>query len=82
MLGEIAKIRMLPGYLWQINTSQEFAGGMPRGSSPDRTFINSLDAIEPVECAGAAGVRGGAGATTASAAWISQCDAMKRSGLD
>lgn len=59
MLGKIAKIRVLPEYLWQINTSQEFAGRMPRSSSPDRAFINNLDAIEPMECAGAAGVRGG-----------------------
>lgn len=55
ILGKIVEIRTMPGYLWQINSSQEFAGGMPLGFSPDRTFINSLDGIEPVECADAAG---------------------------
>lgn len=57
--GEAIEIRMLPGYLRQINCLQEFAGGMPWGSSPDRTFINnSLDGVEPTKCADAAGLRG------------------------
>lgn len=58
-VGEILEIRMLPGYLLQINSSQEFAGRTPWGSSPDRAFINSLDEVEPTKCADAAGLRGG-----------------------
>lgn len=83
MLGEIVKIRVLPGYLWQINASQEFAGGMPRDSSPDRTFINNLDAIEPMEWAGAAGVRGGAEQSQPrQPGSLNICNEMKRSGLN
>lgn len=57
-VGEIVEIRMLPGYLRQINSSQEFTGRTPWGSSPDRTSINSLDEIEPTKCADAAELRG------------------------
>lgn len=77
------KIRVLPGYLWQINASQEFAGGMPRDSSPDRTFINNLDATEPMEYAGAAGVRGGPEQSQPrQPGSLNICNEMKRSGLN
>lgn len=35
-----SRIGMLPGGLWQINSTQEFARVMPQGCAPDSTFIN------------------------------------------
>lgn len=58
-VGEIVEIRMVPGYLRQINSSQDFTGEVPWGSSPDSTLINSLDEIEAMQCAAAAAVARG-----------------------